>query len=80
MSADVLWLSHDLFPDRDVKIAGESYRQRRCRRCHRNFVMMPGIIEWAAVHVSVFKFVLLDCATNERWLAEGCPGTVGPLP
>jgi hypothetical protein len=74
MSVDNLWLSHDLIPDRDVKIESDVYRHRRCQRCRRDFVIAPGGVEWVAVHPSVFDFVMLDGETNRKWLSEPCPG------
>ena len=66
MSADTLWLSHDLFPDRDVKIGNEVYRHRRCHHCKRNFVMVQCGVEWIAVYVSSFRFIALDRETHRR--------------
>jgi hypothetical protein len=74
MSVDNLWLSHDLIRDRDVKIADDVYRHRRCQRCRRDFVIAPGGVEWVAVHVGVFELVTLDGETNRKVLSEPCPG------
>jgi hypothetical protein len=74
MSADYLWLSHDLIPDRDVKLARQVFRHRRCQRCKRDFMMPPGSAEWVAVFVGVFEFLALDGETNRKWLSEPCPG------
>jgi hypothetical protein len=69
-----VWKSHDLVPDQEVKVVGQTYKQRRCERCRRNFVIPPGGREWRAVYVGVFEFTLLDDETNRRWLSEQCPG------
>jgi hypothetical protein len=74
MSFDNLWQSHDLIPDREVKVGDDVYRHRRCQRCRRDFVIEPEGVEWRAVHPSVFEFVMLDGETNRKWLAEPCPG------
>jgi hypothetical protein len=74
MAIDDVWNSHDLVPDHEVKVVGQTYRQRRCERCRRNFVIPPGDSEWRAVYVGVFEFTLLDDKTNRRWLSERCPG------
>jgi hypothetical protein len=75
MSVEDIWLSHDLYPDRDVRIGRETYRHRRCHRCNRNFIMAECSVEWIAVYVSAFRFVPLSRQTDRKWLAEPCPGT-----
>jgi hypothetical protein len=74
MSVDNLWLGHDLIPDRDVKLASQVFRHRRCQRCRRDFIMPAGSAEWVAVHVGMFEFISLDCETNRKWPSEPCPG------
>jgi hypothetical protein len=59
---------------RIVKVAtGYSVVQRRCSRCHRDFITTPsgGRI---AVFVSIFSFFPLDEEVTERWVNLPCPG------
>jgi hypothetical protein len=74
MSGNNSWNGHDLVADREVKIAGEMYKHRRCERCRRDFIILPGGSEWTAVHVGLLEFTPLDAETNRRWLSEECPG------
>jgi hypothetical protein len=74
MSANNSWLGHDLVSDREVKVAGELYKHRRCERCRRDFVVPPGGSDWVAAHVGLLEFILLDDETNHQWLSEECPG------
>jgi hypothetical protein len=63
---------------REVQIKGKAYAHRQCRKCGRDFVMLPGSARWTAVHVGVFEFVPLEDDTNSRWMSQLCPGR--PLP
>jgi hypothetical protein len=58
---------------RIVKVAtGYSAMQRRCARCHRDFITTPG--GHRAVFVSIFSFFPLDEEVTERWVNLPCPG------
>ena len=74
MPGDSNWKGHDLTSHRDVKIDGKTYRQSRCNRCNRDFVILEGETEWRPVHVGLVAFDTLDDETNRQWLSETCPG------
>jgi ribosomal protein S27AE len=62
------WITHAIEIDQCI------YAHRQCVRCGRDFVMPAHVGKWTAVHVGIFNFSPLDQATNQRWLAEECPG------
>ena len=74
MVNDSLPDGHEWIMRREVKIGGQTFFHRQCRRCWRDFVTLPDLKEWIAVHVGVFTFDFLDDEINRKWLSESCPG------
>jgi len=70
------WQGHDWIEPkaRIVKVAtGYSVVQRRCARCHRDFITTPSG-ERNAVFVSIISFFLLYGEVTDRWVNLACPG------
>jgi hypothetical protein len=70
------WNGHDWIEPkaRLVRVAtGYSVVQRRCARCHRDFIFTPSS-ERNAVFVSAVSFFLLDEEVTNRWVNLPCPG------
>jgi len=58
---------------------GKTIILRQCARCRRDFALGLDGASWNAVHLGVFKVVVLAEDVNDRWLHEPCPEERSPL-